>query len=75
MARMNVRILKDRGIYVKGQIVDMSRAQGEQWENSGFAEYVPREKKVAKPKAAPKAVEKPKAEKAAEPKKAAKKKE
>lgn len=52
MARMNVLILEDRGIYKKGDEVEMARAQGEQWINSEFAEYVP---PVAKPKAKPKA--------------------
>ena len=53
MARINVRILENRGIYVKGQEVEMARAQGEQWINGGFAEYVPPAAKP-KPKAAPK---------------------
>lgn len=51
MARMKVRILEDKGIYKKGQEVEMARAQGEQWENSGFAEYV---LPAAEPNATPK---------------------
>ncbi len=69
MARMNVVILEDRGIYKKGQEVEMDRAQGEQWINGGFAEYVPPVAKKAKPKPEPKAEEE-KPKKAAKSKKA-----
>ncbi len=59
MARINVRILEDRGIYVKGQEVEMARAQGEQWIAGELAEYIPpaapKPKAEAKPKAKPKA--------------------
>ncbi len=62
MARINVRILENRGIYVKGQEVEMARAQGEQWIAGELAEYIPPVVK-AKPKA--KAKPKPKAKKEA----------
>ena len=61
MARITVRILEDKGIYLAGREVEMTRAQGEQWINSEFAEYVP---PAAKPKAEVKAKPKTKVKKA-----------
>lgn len=70
MARINVIILEDHGIYKKGQEVEMARAQGEQWINGDLAEYIP---PVAKPKPKSKAKEVPKVEPKAKAKPKAKK--
>ena len=45
---MQIRILKDRGIYKAGQEVDLTTAHAEQWVNSGFAEFVAQERPAKK---------------------------